>query len=482
VRAHLAGQPVSAQPDRWSYRAGKFVHRHLAGISVAAAAAVALIVFGAIVAAQSARTARERARAERVSAFVTDLLRSPDPLRGRGGAITVREVLDSAVVRIDTELRDEPTVRADLLGVIGRSYDGLGLYGEASRVLGTAVALRKRMHESGQALADDEAELAADLHESGADTNGSGESVAEEAIRTARQRLRPDDPALARILTLTAHVIDESGHPARAESLMVESIAILQRRLPPDRLALSDAIRMLGRHRWARLELASAETLYAQALALRRDTLGAGHPDVGDLEARLGDVLAQEGKPEAERYLREGIAIKQRALGADHPAALENLYDLAHFLAKRGEYAQAESLLTLEVNGSRRAGPDAEQLTAEALGGLASVALMKGDTSRGLAGLKEERRIYERITPPDDAYRYGGVLDEIAEVYIAQRRFADAEPLLLRTLDSARRQFGDTNPRTRGCAKRLAELYERWGKPDNAREYRRLADSTAAPR
>jgi len=482
VRAHLAGRPVSAQPDRWSYRAGKFARRHMAGIAVAAAAAAVLVASGVIVAAQSSRAAREGTRAERVSAFVADLLRSPDPLRGRGGAITVREVLDSAVVRIDGELRDEPVVRADLLGVIGRSYQGLGLYDQADRVLGTAVVLRERVHDSGRALAEDEAALAAALNESAADSTDVGDSVAEVAVRTARQGLRPDDPALARILTTTAHVIDDDGHPARAESLLVESVGILRRQPHVDRLALSEALRVLGGHRWGREELASAETLYAQALTLRRDTLGAGHPDVGDLDARMGDVLAQEGKPDAERYLRDGIAIKQRTLGVAHPDVLENLWDLAHLLGKRGEYPQAESLMTLVVDGSRRTGPSGERITAEGISGLAQLALLKGDTARALAGFKEALRIYERITPPSRQYAYGGLLADLAGIDIAQGRFAEAEPLVSRSLDAARRQFGDTNSITRSFAKELAELYERWGKPDRAREYRRLADSTPASR
>ena len=207
VRALSAGQPVSAQPDRWSYRAGKFVRRHVAGIAVAAAAAVMLVVFAVIVAGQSARAARERERAERVSAFVADLLRSPDPLRGRGAAITVREVLDSAVVRIDGELKDEPAVRADLLGVIGRSYYGLGLYDQARRVLGTAVALRQRVHDTGRALAEDEAFLAQATFDGTDDPSATDDSIAFAAMRTARRylparrsgaRADPDDDGVHR--------------------------------------------------------------------------------------------------------------------------------------------------------------------------------------------------------------------------------------------------------------------------------------------
>ena len=477
IRAHLGGQPVSAQPDRRSYRAGKFVRRHVAGIGVAGAAALLLLAFGATVAVQSSRTARERVRAERVSAFVTDLLRSPDPYHGHGATTTVREVLDSAVPRINGELRDQPEVRADLLGVIGRSYYGLGLYEQATRALDTAVVLRQGMHESGRALAENEALLAQAMHE-GSDTTEAADSVARAAIRTARQSLRPDDPALAPILTSAAHVINELGRPAQAESLNIEAITILRGQPHVDRLLLSQALGDLGEHRrWAREDLVSAETLFAQALALGRDTLGADRVEVGDLEARLGEVLGREGKPEAERYLREGIAIKQRVLGPAHPDVLQNLEDLAYVMQHRGDYAPAESLLTLVVAGSKQAHPGGDRVTAEALASIGHVALMRADTARALALDREALDLYQRDTPPSEQYTYAGLFQDIADIDMSQGRFQEAERLLLTALDAARRHFGDASSYTGYCWRSLARLYQRWGKPERAREYQRLAQS-----
>ncbi len=117
LRRHLQGLPVSAAPDRWHYRARKFARRHLVGVSAAIGFVLLLAGFAALTGLQSARTARERDRAERVSAFLTELLRSPDPFRGRGAAITVREVLDSAVQRLPRELGRQPGLQADLLGL-----------------------------------------------------------------------------------------------------------------------------------------------------------------------------------------------------------------------------------------------------------------------------------------------------------------------------------------------------------------------------
>ena len=93
----------------------------------------------------------------------------------------------------------------------------MGLYDEARRALETAVALRHGVHDTGRALAEDEAFLAQATHDASDDPSTKDDSIAFAAIRTARRYLRPDDPALARILTTTAHIVHENGHPTLAE-------------------------------------------------------------------------------------------------------------------------------------------------------------------------------------------------------------------------------------------------------------------------
>ncbi len=49
--------------------------------------------------------------------------------------MTAREVLDRGAEKIERELLDQPTVRANLLDAMGRVYTGLGLYGQATDLL-----------------------------------------------------------------------------------------------------------------------------------------------------------------------------------------------------------------------------------------------------------------------------------------------------------------------------------------------------------
>src|SRR5690606_13784597 len=58
------------------------------------------------------------------------------------------------------------------------------------------------------------------------------------------------------------------------------------------------------------------------------------------------------------------------------------------------------------------------------------------------------------------------------EVLSAEGRFGEAEPLLLDSHAQFLAGFGPDNGNTRRAARRLVELYEAWGRPERAAEYR----------
>jgi hypothetical protein len=51
-------------------------------------------------------------------------------------------------------------------------------------------------------------------------------------------------------------------------------------------------------------------------------------------------------------------------------------------------------------------------------------------------------------------------------------RHADAEPFLLEAVEGWRERFGDGDLNTQRCVNSFIRLYEAWGKPENAAEWR----------
>ena len=137
ARRYLAGLPVLAQKDTFGYRTKKFVERNKVA-AVATALVLCSLVLGMVVALSQARRAtaqarlareqrdaaeQARRRAEETSHFIQSFLTYANPMwygRGQGrNNVTVREAIDDAAGRLETELANEPEVRADLHHTIG---------------------------------------------------------------------------------------------------------------------------------------------------------------------------------------------------------------------------------------------------------------------------------------------------------------------------------------------------------------------------
>src|SRR5262249_931655 len=161
VRGYLNGMPVSARRDTAGYRASKFIRRHWAAVAVVASAFV--LVTGLLIAlvVQSARLARERDKAQQVSALFADLFTLADPDEARGGQITAGEILDRGVERIRGGLQGQREAKASLLDLLATVYHKLGLYEKAARLIQQSLDLHR------QNFAADQREIADDMQRLG---------------------------------------------------------------------------------------------------------------------------------------------------------------------------------------------------------------------------------------------------------------------------------------------------------------------------
>ena len=234
VRRHLQGQPVSARPDTFAYRASKFARRHRVGVAATTAFGLMLMAFVVALALQQAATARERdraqleaAKAERVNAFLQEMLASADPSK-EGRDVTVAEVLGAASERLDHELKEEPELLGALHHTLSTTCRNLGLYDEAEMHVRAALALRE------QAYGPAHPDVARTLHELGQLLYEKGSyDEAEEHLRRAihlYEALVPADSlALAAGLDALAIVLNNKGGYEEAEQLYRQALALYRR-------------------------------------------------------------------------------------------------------------------------------------------------------------------------------------------------------------------------------------------------------------
>ncbi|HEY4366539.1 MAG TPA: serine/threonine-protein kinase [Steroidobacteraceae bacterium] len=399
IERHLRGMPVIARADSWSYRAGKFMRRHMVVVALSGAFIALLVGFSVTTYIQSQRIAHERdlaqvervraederGRAEAVATFLIDSFRLADPSQSRGKDITAREILDSGANRITRELRSQPALQATLLDVIGSVYLSLGQPTEAQPLIEQGLSIRRALAPDG-------------------------------SIETARS------------LYSLNRVYEKQGNLAHAEVLMHESLA-MNRSLKGERsLETAGSYCGLGFLQQSNFDFKAAERSFETCLQIRTEQLGTGR---GSEQIALPldnlALIAQQRNDyvRAEQLLREALAIDRRMLGEDHPQYIRHLHHLASVMWDRGDLRQAEDLYRQSIDLSKRV---LGAIHPETIDAMSSMGTLLMETGR----LDEAQGIFQSILEADRRLRpqhqyVGNDLENLGRLAFRKQQFAVAE-------------------------------------------------------
>jgi serine/threonine-protein kinase len=385
VERWLAGQPVSARPDSFGYRAARFVARHRVAVAAGAVAAAALVLLAGAATVQSLRAREESRRAtaeaEKASAVIDlliGILGGLDPMDGAAGD-TVR--IDDLLARGEERARalvEQPEVRAAVRHALGKILLERGDYIRARATLGeTLAAEAARLGAAAPELVELRLDQARALHMTG-DLAGALTEVRAAGESLAAGRPRP---------ALQARVFQELGvlTPGAAGEAQLRQAIELQRQLPgADPLSLGSALVALAMRLRGRDD-AQARALFAEALALERPVLGDDHPTTLSLRSNLALLLVDPD--EREREHRAILAARVRRLGERHPYVGNSWNYLGVALAELGRYDEAEQAFSRAREiWVARAGP----ATGQALFALRHLARVAARRGRG----EEAARLY----------------------------------------------------------------------------------------
>ena len=181
-------------------------------------------------------------------------------------------------------------------------------------------------------------------------------------------------------------------------------------------------------------ELDQAEALYLEALEMTRELVGERHRDVALNLSTLAWIRSDRGDLEGSVELYEQVLEMQRELlGNEHLNVAVTLANMGMNLDMMGDFSRAKSLF------------------------------------------EEALRIHRKSSNADDWHlantqsHYGTCLTHLG-------LYEQAEANLLAAQEVLQANLGKEHTRTRRNVRRLVELYEAWGKPDKAAEYRTLLE------
>ena len=522
LRRYLSGLPIKARPDTFVYRAGKFVRRHR--LAAVAATLVVLSLLGGIIAtsyaARQARAERDRANqaaatAQRVTQSFVSVFEVADPGRTQGIAITAKELLDQSAEKVTRELKDQPLVQAKLLDTIGGLYITLGLFDRAQPLLEEALRLRR------QTMGAEHPEVAESLHHLGTvvyqrgDYPGS-ETLYREALQLRRKLLGSNHLQVADSMDGLGRVLVARSKVAEAEPLVRDALALRRSQLEPEHKAIADSLHGLGRILSAQGKFAEAAEMYRQALAINRKIYGEENPSVAASLGNLGAMLHELGDYDgAELLLRNVLAMRRKLHGPEHPNVASSLAFLALLLQDKREYVEAEAYYRQALAMRRKLYGENNVRLATTMNNLATLLAAKGDYQRSetlhrqalsirrqalgeehtevgtswytLADLfylkgqypeaenlqRQAIAVYQKALQPEH-WMMQRSRSQLGASLVKLKRYREAEEELLPAYAGLKATRGEQHALTRKTVSRLIELYEAWGKPDQATPYRAL--------
>jgi len=492
LRRYLQDEPISARPASISYRTVTFVRRHV--VAVATSAAVVVLIAGLIalhtrrLSAERDHAQRETEKAVKISELLMGVLSSADPyaIRGGQGEPTVRAVLDAGAVQVQTELKNQPELQAQMLTSMGRTYRRLAAYDRAQVLLEQALSIGQRVFGTEDARVAQTLDYLGVVLADKGDYREAGRRL-EEALRIRRKVLGPEHEDVAVTLAELGRVYQDQGENQRAEPIHREALTIRRQVLGEDHREtavsesdLASVLRLNG-------DLAGAETLLQQCLETNRRTRGEDHPNTSTTLHDMALIAATRGEfQSAESLLRRVLATERATLGDRHPVVATTLNSLSHVLMNQRRFDEAASGLEEALDIARSALGNDHQLVAIYSINLGSAQLARRKPAEAETLLREGLRIRahapdvvpsRRRTFLEDDWSLGATKSVLGATLLALRRYGEAETVLL----DARGDLASLTPAQPLAMKttlaRLVELYVAWGKRDHAATYRALLGS-----
>jgi eukaryotic-like serine/threonine-protein kinase len=476
IRRYLSNEPVVARQGNWVYYSQRFMRRHAFGVGATAVFTLFAVTVAISMTLQARRIADERdratqegERAEKVSNFMLNVFAHAEPFHEFGKEVTARQLLDQAARNIQSDLREQPEVRARLLEAIGRAYRRQSQPEHAIAYLEDAVRLRKEVGSkdatgTGSALA----ELAVALRQVGRLVDA--DRVSREAMEVSRETNGERTIGHARLLVDLGRLEQYQGRPVEAERYFAAGLNLTRELLGSRDPEVAAILSGISNTRSWLGDLDGAERTAREAVSIYRETVPEYHPDRVFADYRLANVLELRGLIEDAGVLYESVLNARRVLYGDVSAPVaDTLQSLARLRLAQNRLPEAEKLAREGLAINREAQTKTQFKNGYLKTSLARILMKQGKHSEAESELRQALDVFSKELPSDHQY-VASAEYVLGEVLLAQGRIIDAEAILTASMHRWRRTDAP-EWRAARSASALGEALERQGRTQDAEKY-----------
>ncbi len=273
--------------------------------------------------------------------------------------------------------------------------------------------------------------------------------------------------ALVHLVRVHAYLLADHAQARYYGGLAAAALARLGK--PPELEA--ELAEHLGRLAFQEGEIERALALYTRALALRERALGADHPEVGSTLLRLAAVRAEMGELAVAKGLAEqAVALYRAGYGDHHPRVAVGLMQLGDIEYRQGDLAAAEAMQRQALAIRQAALGDDSVPTADAELRLANTLLKAGRDV-------EARELLERLErllaapPGSESPRLADILSSLGTLDLESGDPLRAGERFQRALEIQERVYGRQHPWVANTLYNLGLVAKASANPEVARRH-----------
>jgi serine/threonine protein kinase/lipopolysaccharide biosynthesis regulator YciM len=306
----------------------------------------------------------------------------------------------------------------------------------------------------------------------------------EQTLAKSREKLGPDHPETLGSMNNLASAYQAADRLDKALPLFEQTLAKYQEQLGPEHPHTLTSMNNLAYAYQAIGQLDRALSLFEQALTKLKEKLGPDHPTTLATMDNLSRAYKYAGQVhKALPLVEQVLAKRQEQLGANHPDTIRAMNNLAGTYWAVGQRDKALPLLEQALmKFKERPGPDHPD-TLQCMNNLAAAYQEHGDFAKAEPILRE--CLTHRQQKQPEAWLTLYTQSQLGASLLGQKQYAAAEPLLLAGYEGMKQREAKipavSKKNLTEALDRLVELYDAWGKPDQAARWRAEREKLPKP-
>jgi serine/threonine protein kinase/tetratricopeptide (TPR) repeat protein len=309
--------------------------------------------------------------------------------------------------------------------------------------------------------------------------------VLEPAHARAQEALGPNDKTSLLMTNWLAMMRSESGQLEQALPLLEKTLAWQKETLGLDHVGTAFTMRNVAVAYRSRGQFDKALELMKEAATKLKDQLGEDHPEVAVTLNSISRTYRMAGQIDDWALPRlDALFVRQKStLGPDHLKTMASRDSLALTHRDNGNYARAEELF-LEALALKK-----QKLESDDPSITHTMASLGWNSVRQKRFAEAETILREclaiRAAKESDKWQYFETHRALGAALLGQKRYAEAEPHLVQGFQGLKQREASMSTSNKPFIKegleQLIQLYDEWGKPDEAAKWKRELDGIKTP-